>query len=826
MKKLLYGLFLLIPLHGYSEEFIVRDLSGGVYSNASSNQIPDNSAPIIQNFLTDIEPLAVERNGYVKRDTTVLGGTNPVVGLWSFTDSTGAEWIISFSSRTFYRNTIGTTPTAFGLSATVDQIPDAAINLGRIWFSNGTDDLWWFDGTSTGNVSSAPQGKLIEAWRNRIVIANITGSQSTVKFSEDGDGESWTIGSNATDPFQILIGGANDGQFVRCLKGSYLDSLIIGRKNDLWAVDGFDQSDVSLRNISLQVGCIEPNTMQEVDGALVFLSARGIESMTARSIDMISEPIRNVTDVIVRNTLSQRSNTQTTASDWGSGTQDQNVFFATNTYPGDLRPAFPDTFDSFQNGTLGLPAIWDEYDSGSTTGDVSASNGLLNLQNDGGALGRVHAYTQIPVVDWRAGTTFYFQLADIPFDTTNLSRLFFTLRTTTTTSNADSGFDGFLLTLTSTASAQINATVNYISGSSATPTGLTLTVPTTVQFYVSTTTWQLSLNGTAYLSGTHAGVTPQYDRAFFGYLKGSAGTGTCKIDNFRVLPKTAIFTSSLLSIGDLITSWGAVTISDTQTDGEIRYQFGSTTTADISLIVNWQGIVNGGVPTVSTAPYAAFRAILSTPTALTGNNISLGEFVTTWTEGTIVPSPTAWTYDRRYWISYTTNTATDPYQDAVFVWQRSKSWTMFKGINSASFATWRDNLYFGNSDSTGYVYKFDVGNNDDGANITSIITTKSYDLGQALREKDYMRSYINYLASPQYTGNFSVSYDIDRYGTVYSMGTASMSEATGLANIKFPFGLSQLTRGSEIQYNITKSGTGDRLRLYGITTQFQLKEER
>jgi hypothetical protein len=147
------------------------------------------------------------------------------------------------------------------------------------------------------------------------------------------------------------------------------------------------------------------------------------------------------------------------------------------------------------------------------------------------------------------------------------------------------------------------------------------------------------------------------------------------------------------------------------------------------------------------------------------------------------------------------------------------------GINAASFATWRDALYFGNSNSTGYVYKFDVGNTDDGGAITSRIATKSYDLGAFKNDKDFENLYVNFLGNASsFTGSFTASYDLDRSGQNYSLGTANLNEATGQVAAKFPFSLSNPVQGREIQYKIVKSGTGDRLKLYELGTVFTLLE--
>lgn len=829
MKKPLFLIFL-IPLIGFCDEFKLNDLNQGMYSNQSANKIPDNSATYIANFVTDVEPMAIERNGYVKRDTTILGGTKPVYGLWDFTDSSGNNWIISYSSRTYYKNTIGTTPTAFGPTTTTDQIPDCAKNLGKIMCVNGTDTAWSFDGTSTANVSGAPLGTLIEPWRTRFVISNITGAKSTGRVSADGLETSWTLGPLATDPFAFQIGGANDGEYVRCLVGSYLDSMIIGRRNDLWALDGFDQSDYNVRNISNQIGCIESRSPQEVDGELVFLSARGLEAMNGRSIRQISDPIRNITDVIVRNTVNQRSNTQTLAADWGAGSSDNSVYVDTQTSSGDVQLTFPDLFDSFRDGTVGTKSVWTSYCQALTacTTNVAVSNGILNLNTVIGVAGEDQMFrSQNRINNYKQGTTFYFSISTI----TTASNTVFQFGISSASLNQvissvffnDYFYFGFKSTTTGT--IYLSQVKDSIDGSiclSNCQTGNSV-FPSTVSIFIATTTYQISINGIVIKSGSH-GYTNNPVFMYSDFFYGNSGNGIMGIDSFDMKPETVTYTSQLLNIGSLITSWGPMTISDSKTNSNITYQFGSTSTASLSSVVNYQTATNGYVPTIATNPYAAFKASFINSQLLATSKLS--EYVTTWNEGGIVPSPVSFIYDRRYWLSYTTTTASSPALDSILIWQRNKSFVLFKGINAGSFAYWRDNLYFGNSNSTGYVYKFDTGNNDDGSDINSSIITKSYDLGQFFRDKEFSKSYIGYLGGSSQSGSFSLGYDLNRYGTIYSLGSVSLSEEQGQGAAKMWFPLNQLVRGREIQFTLSKSGTGSRLKFYDLATEFELKEEK
>lgn len=955
MKKVLLLLLVIIAGPLLADEMHVQDLSGGMWSYPSANKIPDNGASYIQNFYTDIEPMATERNGYVKRDATLLGGTKSVPGLWSFTDSSGQDWTISFSSRTFYKNTIGGTPTAFGLSATSDQVPNAAVNLGKIWFTNGSDPVWSFDGTSTATVSGAPLGKLITSWRNRIVIANISGALSTVRVSKDGDGTNWTIGSNPSDPFSFQIGGANDGQYIRCIWGLYQDNMVISRKYDTYIVSGFSQADYQIRSISSEVGCIEPGTQKEFDGSLIWLSARGLEDMQGTTIHNVSDPVRDLTDVLIRNSINQRFNTQTSQSDWGAGsisvdlsstvssgdlqaktttwtlttqadwiagtvqTSSQTAYIDTTTVSGDIQLTFPDSFNTFRDGTSGTKNVWTSFYVGSGSGSSGVSGGKLQLTHAGSTLGRQWVRTTEPMQDFQQGTTYHIRIESIPTDPLSPVRFYITLSSIATiTSHADSLTSFWTLAFTSsnTNRVSIGAVCSNDKGDSICYSSAEIPVPLTFDLYLATTTFAYTINGSSTIkTGTHTWPNRQV-YVYYGFLKGSTGSGILNLDDSGLAPEevthiekldtgiinplwgvftatgsvndgtlkffssvssddstydsdvalttnsiitssqkrylkikadfkvnyatntsptlqaynanagsSGTYTSQLLSIGSLISSWGAVTISDVKNSGTISYEFGSTNTASVGAITNWASIVNGGVPTVSTNPYAAFR--MTKLQVNTGTDTAkISDFTTSWNEGA-APPLVAGVYDKRYWLSFTTTTASNPLLDTVLVYQRNRTFTLFKGINAASFSLWRDSFYFGNSNTTGLVYKFDVGNNDDGSAIVSEIRFKAYDLGAFRQDKDFRQSYISYLGDSGYSGSFELQYEMDRSKTFNSLGSTNMADGTGQINAKFPFAIgTSPVQGREIRFRVVKNGTGDRLRLYDILTDYTTMEAR
>ena len=316
MKNSLITLLILFsPLFASSEEIRISDFSAGMWSYLSPNMIPDNAASILENVYTDANGMLVQRRAMrqpgASFNFTGLPSSSPIQGMFSFTSSASIEYFISFASGTMYTLVLISSTSAgsvttwnLGYSTGTRIRFRGTQNLGKIWFTNGINNVFWFDGYSTGSVSSAPMGELIAAWRNRIVIAASTSNFSTAYFSEDGDGTNWTLGGNPTDPFTVQIGGGADGLKINCLN-IYGDDLIFGRRPDTWTVSGFDQADVVVRKISSHYGCIDQGSVQARDNSLIWFSNdRSIVEMRGITIKSISEPIRNYAENVAKNNLS------------------------------------------------------------------------------------------------------------------------------------------------------------------------------------------------------------------------------------------------------------------------------------------------------------------------------------------------------------------------------------------------------------------------------------------------------------------------------------------------------------------------------------------
>jgi len=925
MKKLIPILAFLFCSFALAEEFTFKDLSGGMYSFPTANAIPDNAASYIQNFYTDTYNMAEERNGYEKMSATALGsGSDPVTGLWRYFDSDGNEWIISFSSRTFWKNISGNAPTQFGPTQTVDTVPDCATNLGKIWCTDGTDDVWWFDGTSTGAVSSAPKGRLIEPWRTRLAIADVASNRSTIYISEDGDGTSWTAGDLETDPFYKQIGGANDGQYITGVVGSYLDNLVVFRRSDIWFGQGFDQTDLQWRKVSNEVGCIDGRTVQELDGSLLFLSNRGMEKMTGWNIENISEPIRNFTDILVKNTVSERSITQTSYSDFSAGQTTQTVV---NYYEGTVSLStsaatfFVDsTTTDFNGGTLtNLTANTANglyLSTNATSGTVYSCTGgtepdgsgcgcaayqgikstytyklhglTVRLSRTSSAITNLYAYLYSSAAGGGVGT----QLANLGSITVGDIAVYpsytdYSLSFTTQTLVANSTYYIYLLgsgcstVLPGFCSGGVDRwfytyytetpcnAYGLLYGVSATeemnfslsgsrnnyaPSGnivseemdvgfstnvwlwdwSTLSATTTTVLGTTTISWGIQTssdtNGTwtsIFVSTNGSNINATVQR-YIRYTATCTTTDTyysptissVSIETSSFIKSTGSFVTYPFTVGSDITSWGPVFFNDNTNGGSIAYQFKSSSTLNFGP-TGWTDIVSGQTPSNSTDTYAAIRATFTITMATQAPNIE--DLTISWSEGSS-PQKASTVYDRRYWLSFTTGTASGIYNDIALIYQRNKSWTLFSRINASSYALFRDKNYFGDSSGNGYIYLFDTGNTDDSNPITSEIRTKSYDMGIPHKEKEFNKLYLNATGNLGYAGSISMYYDIDRSESEYSMGTLALNEGTGNLLTKFPFPASNVIQGRELQYILKKSGTGNRLILDGFITDLTPKE--
>ena len=293
----------------------------GLCTRWSSNAIDDNCLVEALNVVIDedVNGVVVRRNGYAKYNTTSIGAY-PIRGLWTFDATDGTKYFVAFSSQSFFKSSgdgLWAQIYSSTFSATLNF--DCTKAIGKLWCANGENFFSW-DGASTNTITS-PIGNLVDHFRNRVVVAGISGQKGRVKGSGELDGTDYTlqIPGVSTTPFSIAVGGVDDGQDVTCLMGVFQDAFIIGKRDSLWGIYGYDRTNFNLREISREVGCIEDRSVQEKNNCLYWLSRRGLEKYCGASIERVSDPIRDQIDTIIATAGNPRSALDTTQANFIAG---------------------------------------------------------------------------------------------------------------------------------------------------------------------------------------------------------------------------------------------------------------------------------------------------------------------------------------------------------------------------------------------------------------------------------------------------------------------------------------------------------------------------
>lgn len=332
MKIVAFALLALLPIFSRaqtpsgSEKVINIDNTRecGLITRYSPNKIPANCMQSVQNAYFDKDWSILRREGYAQYNLTACTGGQPIRGLWPFFATDGSQYLVIYSSGAMFSSKgdgLCTEITGLGgLSQTAQM--ECVQGLGKLWCTNGVDPVFNTTVTTTNTVSGAPLGTHIGFFRNRILIAGVPANLTQLYLSGELDGTDYALNlypAFSTSPAIIDIAGTNDGLAITCLMGEYQNQYLIGRKYDLHALGGYDNTNFTLRKLSNQIGCADPKSVQEVNNVLMWLSYRGIEGFTGTQISRVSYPIDPSIDAIIAAAGNAQSQTITTQSDFQSG---------------------------------------------------------------------------------------------------------------------------------------------------------------------------------------------------------------------------------------------------------------------------------------------------------------------------------------------------------------------------------------------------------------------------------------------------------------------------------------------------------------------------
>lgn len=829
MRKWLIGLFLYSSLSSVCRAedtyFPVGNFIGGLNSFYSSLFIPENEVQEALNVYFDKDYAVTKREGFT------LYGTTTAVRFYNsiaFTDSTNENWLIAISTQGIFAS-----PGTGVFTVKIATVPPfntsivSAVNaFGRVYFVDNVQGVYYWDGTSTNYVgSTSPKGTLITEFHGRLWVAGLSiPNQNQLYASEFLNGSNWTTGSLVTSPVVLTVGLNDNYDGISALFPGYNDTLYVFKRLSINGVYGFDQSDFEVRTLTKDAGCIDQGSVQPFRSNLVFMSQRGVELFDGFRVQLISKKIHDKVLPATQSSFNQRAWLLETAADWESG-----VFNSTSSAINDtqdlLRIRYPDNFSVYRDSNTAF-TVWQTYFSGGTpaTGTITSSSNRLNLRHDGGTIGNIQARTVEILPNFAQGTTYHIRINDIPFDASNTSTFFIALTTTqftqpsgpvvTTTAGA------WYLVVRSTESGKaflsLASNGTPFNGGVTPPasTQIGVTMPFNLDWYISTTTFRYSIDGSLVHSGTHTWPSNQV-YVYLGQQNFGSTSKTVQVDDFQVAPLQMNFTSPIFNIGTNITSWGAFNASqDLGNGGTITYQFCSDDNAGMTSSDCQAQTPNSQILAAADS-YAKWSATFTI--SAVGQDPILYSGLAQWNEGGRRPRMASIYHDDRYLLSITTNTLSEG-NDATLVLAQGLNgqlvWSMFD-INSGTWVLYKNQVYHGDSNQTGKFYLDNQGFNDNGVAINAYVKTKDFAIESILADKVYDGFTLN----AEGLGNYSLdtSYFLDKESTEYALSISTQNENGSFLNQNLPFPLddSHQVFSKVISFKFGNSQVDAPMQLYG-----------
>lgn len=272
------------------------EFKGGLISNMSPLQQGVNavgSAILLQNFEPSKFGGYKKVLGYSKYLDDILPGSGPVLGVKVVNPDKVIAVRKNASNVSEYYINVGSSWSSLGAAALLGlKVRGESFNF------NGTHKLIFVDGankpavfedtTDTLSFLTVPSdvdgGSQVVIYKNHVFISK----GSTLSFSAPFNETDWTVANGAGT---INIGHEINGLIV------FRDQLIIFSRNKIQRLVGSSVSDFQLLPITTDIGCLYPDTIQEVGGDILFMAPDGLRLLGATErigdfgLEVASDPI-------------------------------------------------------------------------------------------------------------------------------------------------------------------------------------------------------------------------------------------------------------------------------------------------------------------------------------------------------------------------------------------------------------------------------------------------------------------------------------------------------------------------------------------------------
>lgn len=758
IKSIAFGLIALLltfPLFG--EDIIPQVIGpfGGLNDADNPISIPSNKAQDLLNVEITPGGRSVKKRKGIGLSSTLAISTSPVHGVHTFYDSSGNTVDLYFNDTRMSVSINNASPSVVMSTGPNGATYQCVDSQGQSYCANTSrTNIIKTNGSTFGPISNLNStGTLVAVTPERLVTAGFSSAQNRIDFSKANDFNTWAVGGSPTDPVQITI--TSPGARITHL--SYAHGRIYWWKETSFGYVQFGTTlaDWIVRTVSPNVGTLDNSDIIRDDTIYFRANDSHYYAYDGSNLVKLSRDIGasiSLSQLRIFNFL-----TETDATDWGAATYDTPVYVDTETVSGNIQTTFPDLFTSFRDGTSGTKDVWNTYTGGGSppTCTFSAS-GEMVIQNTGGSLGECHIYTSTRVTDFKIGTTYYVVVSSMGTSSSvSGSALHFAIQPSLITSPSV-GPGGSVVNMqfdsTTTGRGYLTTfTVNSVSSVPATPT---YSLPATIQIFIATTTYALTINGVRQVNGTHAATTGgQY--IYMGYKRFDSGTGSLKLDNFSITPQTFTYTSPNLSVGSAITAWDSFNYTDNVGGGTLTYRFGSTNTAIVSDITNSTPITNGQIPIVATATYAGVRALFGTDSW--DDQPTLNSYTINWFEGSASDKMYATYFNDGLWFSVTSGTGATTNNRIHRFDMINQDWTIYDLGNNGMFV--KNNALYLGSATGGKIFKYGENDNDNGMAINAYWKSKDFISDSPFTVKDYPNLSVS--AGSVQNSSMTVTYTVD-----------------------------------------------------------------
>lgn len=277
------------------QRFPIGNFTGGVNLRDNPFELNNNEAQILLNVSLSTRGSMGRRKGITRFDTS-----GHPVGVGSIADNLKA-WYPNNGGKYLFCSIDGDIYITDQSGAMSLKLND---NPSRIWcFESmedvaGNDRLWAICGqvTSTprkfdnaltisnwtATLGSVPNGSMLKVWKQRMIVAGVSGKPMHLYWSDPNNPESWPANN-----FLIVSGSEDDIDPITWID-TIGDTLLIFKRKSVWAIH--DPVTFSVRRLGGQ-GCYGRFQSAVIKGKCYFFNAKGIWSTQGINVDQESELI-------------------------------------------------------------------------------------------------------------------------------------------------------------------------------------------------------------------------------------------------------------------------------------------------------------------------------------------------------------------------------------------------------------------------------------------------------------------------------------------------------------------------------------------------------